>query len=479
MRRLLSLVVALVLVMGTVSVFAVSADWSGNYYVKYRSSSVEVGTADPAYTTYMWQKLELYPSFTLSDNVKISAGFFHQQFWGVGRLVGINSSDFITVDPGGYAGLEDANPLNQTVNKANTTLGVSAAWATLTFMEGKLGIDIGRRRNAEWGTGAFFGGPFAPDRIFITYKTPGMGGVMIPYFIYEKRMSNSITDPDQNADQFLAGLIYLAPGKTLFGLTVTYLPTGKAFPRHNAGVTLTDGALFAADLYVDHKIKTGFGSVKPIFEVVYAAGKIADKDSHSFGALPAYAADFHADVLNFLLKAEISVDKMVTVVPEVVFQVAPKKGTANERYLNFWGVNEYAGTLYTVGNIFNGFTGGNGLLKDVEVPSTMYGKLDIQLDLLDEMVKGLGANVYFIYAMPLGKVKTSAGDFADSDKNTVLELGLGVSYAIDQATTASFDFAYAQTGKGTMTAATVGGFSHNLNQDAKYIYFGADLTVKF
>ena len=103
MKRILSFVVVLMLVLGATSLFAAKADWNGAYYVKYRSTKTEEGSADAKYSTTTFQKLELYPTFKLSDKVAVHAGFFWQQFWGAGRLQGLNTSDPVAKNSGALA----------------------------------------------------------------------------------------------------------------------------------------------------------------------------------------------------------------------------------------------------------------------------------------------------------------------------------------------------------------------------------------
>ncbi|HCL56508.1 MAG TPA: hypothetical protein DHW82_05805 [Spirochaetia bacterium] len=506
MRRILSFVVALSFVFGAVSLFAASADWNGYFRVKARTETTKVDTADKTYSTYAWQKLELYPVFTLSDNVALKAGFFHQQYWGVGRTWGFKSGSAISQDTGGYAGpidMDDNGANNSTAESTDPlannqvlkdTLGVSAAWATLTFMDKKIGVDVGRRINPMWGTGAFFGGNFAPDRIFVTYKTPGMGGMMIPFLVYEKRLDVDPSDTDDNVQQFLAGLIYIAPGKTLFGLTLSYLTSGKGIGRYGdatyngaPGVTLVNGKLYIADLYIDHKVKINDGmSIKPIFEIVWATGKVADKTYTTYSGFPtghAYNAfngvpfgkNVNADILNLILKAEIEMKDLVKITPEVIFQKAPKAGTTTDAYMNFWGTNEFCGSEYTLGNIFNGYKGGFSNGDKAQANSTLVAKLAVDILAVEKAVKGLSAYVWFIYGMPLGKAKAATGTDVDkSDKATMMELSFGMAYSIDANTTVGFDAAWAKTGE-----FVDGGAITTFTSKTTYTYLGADLTIKF
>jgi len=526
MKRILSLIAALVFVMSLTSVFAATADWNGYYIAKYATVKAEQSGVK-GYNSYAWQKMELYPTWKLSDNVAFHAGFYHQQFWGVGRTQGQYSPYAIQTDDGGYSGpvvavgsngtapyyatasASSSDPLgNNQIQR--TTLGVSSAWATLTFMDQKLGIDIGRRMNAEWGTGMFFGGKFAPDRVFVTYKTSGMGGLIMPYFIYEKRLDTDSTTVNDNVQQFLAGFVYLVPGKTLVGLTATYVDSGKAITRYgtftgaayggDTGKELRNGKLYAADIYADHKIAVGDMTIKPIFEIVWATGKIADKNYYPGGAL----GDIYGDVLNFVLKAEVTLPKLVMITPEVIFQKAPKAATATKSYINFWGANEYNGNDYQIGHIFNGFSGGLsggssnpafnalGFGAGAQPASTLVAKIKFDALILNEFVKGLGAYAWFVYAMPLGKAKvwtaTGAADLTDSDKATVMEIALGLSYAIDSYAKVGADFAYAKTGKyavgqfanvDVISAAKPSSSGVAFAPDTTYLYFGMNLTVKF
>jgi hypothetical protein len=494
MRRILSFIVVLSLVLGATSLFAAQADWNGYFRVKYRATSAEDAAGDKTYETYAWQKLELVPTWKLSDSVAVHALFFHQQFWGTGRTWGYQTSSAIQQDTGGYAG-----PINQSTNgsadpmdaaattpELKNTLGVGGAWATLSFMEGKLGIDVGRRLNNYWGTGAFFGGKFAPDRVVVTYKTPGMGGMMIPFAIYEARVDSDTANAEDDVEQWLAGLIYVKPGKTLFGFTATYVKSGEDLARWGSpvvsggayggtnGLPLVGSNLIAANIYFDYQLTAGPMRIKPIFEVVWATGVVYD--ASVFGG----AQDLSADVLNFILKAELKLPKMITFVPEVIFQKAPKKATADNAYMNFWGVNEFCGSEYTVGNIFGGYTGGLSYTNGNQPPSTIVGKLNIQYDILSEFVKGLSAYTWVIYGTPLGKFKTAAGEVDDSDQNTVLELSVGAAYAIDQNTSFGVDFAWAQVGDYSAAGAAIVGDSYGMfSPDSTHMYLGMDLTVKF
>lgn len=526
MKRILSLIAALVFVMSLTSVFAATADWNGYYIAKYATVKADVSGVK-GYNSFAWQKMELYPTWKLSDNVAFHAGFYHQQFWGVGRTQGQYSPYAIQQDDGGYAGpviggdtgtvgtAQSSDPLaNNQVSR--TTLGVSAAWATLTFMDQKLGIDIGRRMNAEWGTGMFFGGKFAPDRIFVTYKTSGFGGLVMPYFIYEKRSDTDSTTVNDNVQQFLAGFVYLVPGKTLIGLTATYVDSGKALIRFggkdatiidgsgdggttnlyggDGGTRLVNGKLYAADIYADHKFSAGDMTIKPIFEIVWATGKVADT-----ATVNTWVGDVYADVLNVVLKAEVTLPKLVMITPEVIFQKAPKEATDTKSYINFWGANEYNGNDYQIGHIFNGYAGGlsgggtalhaNGYGAGAQPASTLVAKIKFDALILNEFVKGLGAYAWFVYAMPLGKAKTwqgtAAADLADSDKATVMEIALGVNYAVDSYAKIGADFAYAKTGK-FAASSIVGKMPNSISSsnsafiaDTTYLYFGMNLTVKF
>jgi len=311
--------------------------------------------------------------------------------------------------------------------------------------------------------------------------------MMIPFVVYEKRLDVNTTKTNDNVQQFLAGLIYIAPGKTLFGITATYVASGNDISRYGTGSiyggttgsALNKTGLFSADLYIDHKIKINDGmSIKPIFEIVWATGGVTPSDSAAlFGTHGMYVK---TDVLNLILKAEIEMKGLVKITPEFIFQKAPAKGTAKESYMNFWGSNEFCGSEYTVGNIFNGYKGGFSFGNGAETPSTLVVKLPIDILVLDNAVKGLSAYVWIIYGMPLGKAKTTAyftgtvTEVDKSDKQTIMELSFGMAYSIDANTTVGFDAAWAKTGD-----FTAGGSIATFTSKTTYTYLGADLTIKF
>ncbi|HPQ49778.1 MAG TPA: hypothetical protein PK663_07520, partial [Spirochaetota bacterium] len=147
MRRIMSVLVLLTLLLGATGLFAASADWKGYFITEFRSISTELDDADQAATlaaytdytsvkdyttTYFWQKLELYPSWKLSDNVTLNAGFYSQFYWGNGRLYGFETTKPIAQDTGSFKG--NGSEIN--------TLYLSSAWAVLSFMDGSLTVDV-------------------------------------------------------------------------------------------------------------------------------------------------------------------------------------------------------------------------------------------------------------------------------------------------------------------------------------------------
>jgi len=499
MRRLLSLVVALVLVMGTVSVFAASAEWSGFYELQYRSISKDPKNSKATYDTYMAHKLELYPSFKLSDNVTVKAGFFWQDYMGKVRYFGAGESVFISEDSGGHQpNFGNANDsgysLAPTTTDYNAVLGVSSASVSLSFLEGALGIDAGRIKVAPWGTGAFFGSSFFADRVVVSYKTPALGGLLIPVFIYERRNDFNHTTPADNFWQWNLAAIHLKPGTSLMAIVFNGNHLGK---RYAANQFLGNPVLandkkdstfyLVADAYIDYKIKMDGGlSIKPIFEIAYGTGTIVNDAWNLVGAYgtPAGMNEIDASFLNFILKAEIAMNKLVTIIPEIGMVSGTKKTKMDgldpkTAYNNPFGINQFCGGTFTIGNIIGSLMSDaagvdeNG--KAVDGKWSYYGKLDVEVDLLDTVVKGLGANVYFVYAGTFGsKRDQNATGTVKFDSLIAWEAGLGLSYQIDSFTTFGIDLAMSKTGKAERWGSTSAA-----NQKRTDLYMGTDLTVKF
>jgi len=511
MRRLLSLVVALVLVMGTVSVFAASADWNGQMIVKYRNTETKVDDLK-AYETYFWQKIELYPTWTLNDKVAVHASFFSQNYWGGDRLRGWGTSNPMTSSTNaldsawGYT--KTGGALEATVRGAeakyqtaftskfgayNGILGINGAWVTLNFLEGKLSVDIGRRNNPMWGEGIFLGDNFNPDRIFITYKTPAMGGLLMPVFIYERRQDLQTGSQDQNKNQVIPTLIYLQPGKKLFALTFDWTSYDQGHQSDTALLTFKDKTvnMYTLDFYGNMTLDLGGIKVKPTLDVVFSTGTAM---SFGPGALISYERDVNVDSLSALLKVKVEVPKTISITPEFVFQKAPKKSTdAKKQYWNLFTAG--VGGAYTIGNIYGGnegatmITGGANtagfadpninLSVDAttaysEVPSTYYLKINVDFDVLSEVVPGLSAYAWFIMAGAMGKAKLMNGtEVAGSDKSIGMEISVGAAYELDSTTLISADFAYAKAGENTWSANAAG------NDKTSMLYFGMDLKVKF
>jgi len=242
MRRILSVIFVLTMVMGATGLFAAQADWKGYFITSFRNISTQADGADNTLTTrYAFQKLELYPTFKLSENVALTAGFYSQNYWGAGRLYGIGDTGLIKEDTGGFktgfALPVSSEPSTTAMGTLNTTLGVSAAFATMKFQVGggELGIDVGRRKNPHWGTGAFLGSAFTPDRIFMTYKTSSDMGMLIPFLVYEERNSQQFTGIDseldtyRNMSQALIGLIVYSPGSRVWGLVINPNFVGEGY----------------------------------------------------------------------------------------------------------------------------------------------------------------------------------------------------------------------------------------------------------
>jgi len=525
MRRIMSVLVLLTLLLGATGLFAASADWKGYFITEFRSISTKLDDADQAAalaaytdytsvkdytTTYFWQKLELYPSWKLSDNVTLNAGFYSQFYWGNGRLYGFETTKPIAQDTGSFKG--NGSEIN--------TVYLSSAWAVLSFMDGSLTVDVGRRKNPEWGTGVFFGSTFTPDRIFLTYRFSAFGGMNIPYFIFEDRNNFKITSAsyytnntgtkvtgasDDSLRQLLFGWIYVAPGKTLVGITINPNFVRKNWTSADGSTVNGEATTFwAADLYADHKFVFGDLSVKPIFEVVYGTGKVFSKAS-KIGAFTG-PIDFYADVLNFIIKVDVSMKNVATITPEFGYVKAPKKAEAGKFYSNFWGVNQFCPGQYTVGNIFealNGGTSSQSAAGNFEYPARFYVKVEATADILDQYLKGLNVYVRFIMAQDLGYKKYNGSDMINDsvlnaylmgyaparpyDKKVVTEFDAGLSYKIDSYTTFGIDFGYAKWGKSyqndTRVQGVIGsGHTSTSGVDkrgATEIYLGSDLKIKF
>ncbi|HOM38641.1 MAG TPA: hypothetical protein PLQ48_05695, partial [Spirochaetota bacterium] len=67
MRRIMSVLVLLTLLLGATGLFAASADWKGYFVVKYVNTGYEKKDGAKDFFAYFWQKLELYPSWKLSE----------------------------------------------------------------------------------------------------------------------------------------------------------------------------------------------------------------------------------------------------------------------------------------------------------------------------------------------------------------------------------------------------------------------------
>jgi len=494
MKRILSLITALVIVLGATSVFAATADWNGYYKVIARTNQVDTENGAAITQSYMWQKLELYPNWNLSDNVALHAGFYSQNYWGGDRGRGWGTEEPIyfssPVNTNNYqAAATGINNSGANLGSYNAALGISAAWATLSFMGGDLTADIGRRKNLMWGEGTFLGVNFFPDRFFITYKTKALGGLLLPIMIIEKRQDKALFTAAGTKYQYIPTLVYVAPGKTVAGLTFD-ITTNKQSSAD--GVVGKRTFLYTGDLYFQHKIAMDSLNITPTFDIVYSTG--VNKES-------ATQKD-KIDVLNFMLKAKIEVVKLVSVTPEIIFQKAPKEATVGngDTYTNLFYAG--VGNQYELGKIYKGngmlATSGVGAFSYMKIPHFLTGTLKIDADVLNEIVKGLGAYAKVIYVQPIGKAKATAtqAELADSDKSTVLEIDLGVSYKVDSYTKIGLDFGYAKFGKNpyfgdaSNTSIMVnpalegsnrglyGAYSTTLGK-VSAIYFGADLTINF
>ena len=505
MRRILSLIVVLTLVLGATGLFAASADWKGYYVAKYYNLIRDF--KDPASASkesYVFQKLELYPTLKVSNNVAVNAGFFSQNYWGSGRLFGIGTEYPIGTDTGAYAGLVDNNPITVEAGKEDVVLGISSAWATLTFLDGALKIDVGRRKNAKWGTGAFFGTEFTPDRIYIDYRTPFMGGTLIPYFIYELRDMGSSTiigsatesytnKKSAKMQQLLFGAIYFAPGKTLIGLVINPNFVGGAWDNNslvtNTGKQ-TSALYWAIDLYADHRVVVNeMLSVKPMVEVLYGFGTVDEGTGLTdtfIGLGFVNLKKVSVDVLNFIVKADVVAKNMVTFTPEFGYNKTVKKAKRDEIVYNFWAPNEFCGGEYKIGNIFRGVRGGFSIVyqflgTDYENkrPGWWYLKGNLQADILGQFVKGLNAYFAYIMAQADGKrIFANLENPAGQDNKIVTEFDAGISYAIDSTTKVGFDFGYAKWGKsgivGNVTASQIAGTAERTDT-----FYQVKLEVKF
>jgi len=169
--------------------------------------------------------------------------------------------------------------------------------------------------------------------------------------------------------------------------------------------------------------------------------------------------------------------KMFTFTPEFGLALAPKKAEATKSYFNAYNFNEFCGSLYQIGLIYNGKFSNKLLTLNpasaTEVPSAYYLKLKAEADILNEFVKGLNAYAAFIMAGVFGEAKFKGLKVANSDKSVLsYEIDLGVSYQIDSYAKFGIDFGYAKWGKNTyyLTASDL---------EKKEKYFGAKLEVNF
>jgi len=490
-------------VLGATGLFAASADWKGYYVAKYYNLIRDYkDPADASKESYVFQKLELYPTWKVSDNVAVNAGFFSQNYWGSGRLYGIGTASPISTDTGAYAGIVDNNPITLAAATEDVVLGISSAWATLTFLDGALKIDVGRRKNAKWGTGAYFGTEFTPDRIYIDYKTPFMGGTLIPYFIYELRDMGSFTIIGSSTDtytnkkstkvqQLLFGAIYFAPGKTLIGLVINPNFVGGAWDNVAAVTNTgkqTSALYWAIDLYADHRVVVNeMLSVKPIVEVLYGFGTVDEGTGLTdtfIGLGFLNLKKVSVNVLNFIVKADVIAKNMVTFTPEFGYNKTVKKAEMGELVYNFWAPNEFCGGEYKIGNIFKGVRGGFSIFYkflgvDYENKKPgWYLKANLQADILGQFVKGLNAYFAFIMAQADGKVIVANVETAGQDNKIVTEFDAGISYAIDSTTKVGFDFGYAKWGKSgivnNVTASQISG-----DPERTDVFYQVKLEVKF
>jgi len=490
MRRIMSVLVLLTLLLGATGLFAASADWKGYFVAKYYNLIRDYKDADASKESYVFQKLELYPTWKVSENVAVNAGFFSQNYWGNGRLYGIGTEYPISTDTGSYAGTVDNNPITVAATE-DVVLGISSAWATLTFLDGALKIDVGRRKNAKWGTGAYFGTDFTPDRIYIDYRTPFMGGTLIPYFIYELRDMGSSTNKNSKMQQLLFGAIYFAPGKTLIGLVINPNFVGSEWDNNPAKANTgkqTSALYWAIDLYADHRVVVNeMLSVKPMVEVLYGFGTVDEGTGVTdlfIGLGYTNLKKVSVNVLNFIVKADVVAKNMVTFTPEFGYNKTVKKADRDELVYNFWAPNEFCGGEYKIGNIFRGVRGGYSIVYHLgtdyedKKPGWWYLKGNLQADILGQFVKGLNAYFAFIMAQANGKVVVANVEKAGQDNKIVTEFDAGISYAIDSTTKVGFDFGYAKWGKSgivnNVTASQISGGPERTDT-----FYQVKLEVKF
>jgi len=513
MRRILSLIVALVIILGATNLFAVAADWNGYYRFKYRNivsdPKEDLYGGNTSFEETMWQKLDLKATWKASDKVSVSAIFFTSNYWGSGRFYSAMGGNSVALDSGVWGtGTKNNDPLSTTMGTPNTTLGIYAAWVNMNFMEGSLMVDFGRVAYSGWGTKALLGDNGTDDRIQFTYIMKGVGGgTLMPLLILANRLDQkaaydtNITAHTPGAVYMIQlGAVYLKPG-TLAGIVINPNIMQKNASSPQNGPVYNGNApanLWVVDLYAEHLISMGDMSIKPIFEALWSFGTIINNASV---AVAKFGTEQYGDAImdakTFLLKAEITMKKLVKITPELGLTLAPKEGKQGESYVQAYGFNMYHGD-YTIGKILNsgGVFGLNQQLlsqfymvksadgtNKIKNPHWFYAKLQFDADILNEFVPGLNAYLAVIYAKTLGKQKytnltTGAStEIVDSDKSVITELDLGLIYKIDSTTNIKLEGGMAKWGKNSI-ASYIGAYGWDKRADTDW-YLGADLEVKF